>query len=49
MHCSRAAPSQSKKTGAVEHLEVFNHAGLLFNGPPGMRPECPSFSLPTSN
>ena len=23
-----------KKAGVVEHPEVFNHAGLLVNGPP---------------
>ena len=25
-----------KKAGVVEHLEVFDHAGLLLNEPPGM-------------
>jgi hypothetical protein len=25
----------AKKTGAVERLHAFNHAGLLVNGPPG--------------
>jgi hypothetical protein len=27
---------EQKKTGVVEHLEVFDHAGILVNGPPGM-------------
>lgn len=26
---------ERKKTGVVEHLEVFDHAGLLVNGPTG--------------
>jgi len=24
-----------KKTGAAEHPEAFDHAGILVNGPPG--------------
>jgi len=27
---------RTKKAGVVKHPEVFNHAGLLVNGPPGM-------------
>jgi hypothetical protein len=27
--------SQAKKTGVVEHPQVFHHAGLLVNEPPG--------------
>jgi len=27
--------SPQKKTGAVEHPKVFDHAGLLANEPPG--------------
>jgi hypothetical protein len=27
--------SLQKKAGVVEHPEVFGHAGLLVNGPPG--------------
>ena len=26
---------RKKKAGVVEHPEVFDHAGLLINGPPG--------------
>ncbi len=26
---------RKKKAGMVEHPEVFDHAGLLVNGPPG--------------
>ena len=26
---------RKKKAGVVEHPEVFDHAGLLVNGPPG--------------
>jgi hypothetical protein len=32
--CDRFWPTQ-KKAGVVEHPEVFDHAGLLINGPPG--------------
>jgi hypothetical protein len=31
-----AAFTSEKKAGVVEHPEVFDHAGLLVNGPPGM-------------
>jgi len=27
---------RQKKTGVVEHPQVFDHAGLLIDGPPGM-------------
>jgi hypothetical protein len=27
---------RKKKTGVVEDNHVYNHAGLLFDGPPGM-------------
>jgi hypothetical protein len=27
--------ARKKKAGMVEHPEVFDHAGLLINGPPG--------------
>ncbi len=37
-----------KKTGVVQHPEVFDHAGLLVNGPPG-KPGCPSSSRPTTS
>jgi hypothetical protein len=30
-----APPKAKKKAGVVEHLGVFNHAGLLVNEPPG--------------
>jgi hypothetical protein len=36
---SRASHEQSpsnKKTDMVEHPQVFDHAGLLFNAPPGL-------------
>jgi hypothetical protein len=26
---------QTKKAGVAEHPEVFHHAGILVNGPPG--------------
>jgi hypothetical protein len=29
-------PSRIKKTGVIEHLRVFDHAGLLANEPPGL-------------
>jgi hypothetical protein len=29
-------PPRAKKNGVAEHPEVFDHAGLLVNGPPGM-------------
>jgi hypothetical protein len=28
--------SGTKKADVTEHLEVFDHVGLLFNGPPGI-------------
>jgi hypothetical protein len=28
--------SAQKKAGVAEHPEVFDHAGILVNGPPGM-------------
>jgi hypothetical protein len=31
----RAAPPQVKKADVVAHPEVFDHAGLLVNEPPG--------------
>src|ERR1700732_5450769 len=31
-----ATVPRAKKTGVAEHPEVFNHAGILVNGPPGM-------------
>ena len=33
--CDFLAPSQTKKADVVEHLEVFDHVGLLVNEPPG--------------
>jgi hypothetical protein len=27
---------ETKKAGVVEHPEVFDHVGILVNGPPGM-------------
>jgi len=27
--------TSEKKTGVAEHPEVFDHAGILVNGPPG--------------
>jgi hypothetical protein len=30
-----AGPPKAKKAGVVEHPEVFDHVGLLVNGPPG--------------
>jgi hypothetical protein len=30
------AGAGEKKAGVGEHLEVFRHAGLLVNGPPGL-------------
>jgi hypothetical protein len=33
-HCP--ALRKRKKAGVVEHPEVFDHAGLLVNGPPDM-------------
>jgi hypothetical protein len=31
---SPKAPIERKKAGVAEHPEVFDHAGLLVNGPP---------------
>ncbi len=42
------AAASEKKAGVVEHLEVFDHAGLLVNEPP-TRPGCPSSSHPTNS
>jgi hypothetical protein len=33
--CGRPLPPQAKKAGAVRHHKVSDHAGLLFNEPPG--------------
>ena len=33
--CDHPSPTQTKKAGVVEHPEVFDHAGLLVNEPPG--------------
>jgi hypothetical protein len=33
--CHRFARPSEKKAGVVEHPEVFDHAGILVNGPPG--------------
>jgi len=30
------ATASKKKADVAEHPEVFDHVGLLFNGPPGM-------------
>jgi hypothetical protein len=38
----------TKKADVVEHLEVFDHAGLLFNEPVAAA-TCPSFSHPTTS
>jgi hypothetical protein len=35
-----------KKAGVAEYPKAFNHAGLLFNEPPG-GPDCSLFSHPT--
>jgi hypothetical protein len=37
-----------KKAGVAEHPEVFDHAGLLVNGPPAL-PGCPLASHPTTS
>jgi hypothetical protein len=36
----RDRPAPQKKTDVVEHPQVFDHVGLLVNGPPG-RAELP--------
>jgi hypothetical protein len=33
--CRHSTTPKTKKADAAEHLEVFNHVGLLFNEPPG--------------
>jgi uncharacterized membrane protein YagU involved in acid resistance len=33
--CDVLAPPKTKKADVVEHPEVFDHVGLLVNGPPG--------------
>ena len=35
MDSDRLAPQKTKKADVVEHPEVFDHVGLLFNEPPG--------------
>jgi hypothetical protein len=32
---ARPKPTNEKKTDAAEHLQVFDHVGLLVNGLPG--------------
>jgi hypothetical protein len=33
--CYERATERNKKTDVSEHLRVFDHVGLLVNGPPG--------------
>jgi hypothetical protein len=40
--------ARRKKTGAARIHCVFGHAGLLVNGPPGLNPDCPLSSRPTT-
>ncbi len=35
MACDSLKEQQTKKADVAEHPQVFNHVGLLGNGPPG--------------
>jgi hypothetical protein len=35
IECTDAVPRAIKKADVAEHLEVFDHVGLLVNEPPG--------------
>ena len=47
MTVTRPRHPRDKKADVVKHPEVFNHVGLLFNGPVAPA-TCPSSSHPTS-
>ncbi len=48
LHRRDHPPQAKKKADVVEHPEVFDHVGLLVNGPPG-QPGYPSSSHPTTS
>jgi hypothetical protein len=45
-HNAAASAGETKKAGVLKDLQVFDHAGLLVNGPPVK--ECPLISSPTA-